>query len=173
MRSAAKRERVENFRGTLLFSLGLFPDPKIVKIAMHIVLTDELDSRQSLLTFPLTCHRTHRTLPRAIATQDTAKMWIPSSMAAPRSSPEDPHRGAGARMHPPVRGLQESSGAERGGIPATARKRALDQPEVDGLILGGISLPKGNLEHLPKAGENNPNVQSTWARTHSAIRSTF
>ena len=48
MRAAAKQEKDENFRGTLLFSLGLFQDPAIIKVAMPIVLTDEFDSRESL-----------------------------------------------------------------------------------------------------------------------------
>jgi len=48
MRAAAKQEKDENFRGTLLFSLGLFQDPAISKIALPIVLTDEFDSRESL-----------------------------------------------------------------------------------------------------------------------------
>jgi alanyl aminopeptidase len=32
----------------LLFSLGLFPDPEIAKVALPIVLTDEFDNRESL-----------------------------------------------------------------------------------------------------------------------------
>jgi cytosol alanyl aminopeptidase len=48
MRAAAKQEKDENSRGTLLFSLGLFPDPAIISGAMHIVLTDEFDNRESL-----------------------------------------------------------------------------------------------------------------------------
>ena len=48
MRAAAKQEKDEDFRGTLLFSLGLFQDPAISKIALPIVLTDEFDSRESL-----------------------------------------------------------------------------------------------------------------------------
>jgi len=48
MRAAAKKETDENFRRALLFSLGLFPDPEIVKTAMPIVLTDEFDNRESL-----------------------------------------------------------------------------------------------------------------------------
>jgi len=48
MRAAAKQEKDENFRGDLLFSLGLFPDPEIIKLAMPIMLTDEFDSRESL-----------------------------------------------------------------------------------------------------------------------------
>jgi alanyl aminopeptidase len=48
MRAAAKNEKQENFRGTLLFSLGSFPDPEIIKTALPIVLSDEFDSRESL-----------------------------------------------------------------------------------------------------------------------------
>ena len=48
MRAAAKQEKDENFRGTLLFGLGLFQDPAISKVALPIVLTDEFDSRESL-----------------------------------------------------------------------------------------------------------------------------
>ena len=48
MRAAAKKEKQENFRGTLLFSLGSFPDPEIIKTALPIVLSDEFDSRESL-----------------------------------------------------------------------------------------------------------------------------
>jgi alanyl aminopeptidase len=48
IRAAAKQEKDENIRGDLLFSLGLFPDPEIIKSAMPIVLTDEFDSRESL-----------------------------------------------------------------------------------------------------------------------------
>ena len=48
MRAAAKQEKDENIRGTLLFSLGLFQDPEIAKVALPIVLTDEFDSRESL-----------------------------------------------------------------------------------------------------------------------------
>jgi cytosol alanyl aminopeptidase len=48
MRAAAKQEKDENLRRDLLFSLGLFPDPEIIKLAMPIVLTDEFDNRESL-----------------------------------------------------------------------------------------------------------------------------
>jgi alanyl aminopeptidase len=48
MRDAAKQEKDENFRGTLLFCLGLFQDPAISKVALPIVLTNEFDSRESL-----------------------------------------------------------------------------------------------------------------------------
>jgi alanyl aminopeptidase len=48
MRAAAKKETQENFRGTLLFSLGSFQDPEIIKLALPIVLSDEFDSRESL-----------------------------------------------------------------------------------------------------------------------------
>jgi len=48
MRAAAKSEKEENFRGTLLSSLGSFQDPEILKVALPIVLSDEFDSRESL-----------------------------------------------------------------------------------------------------------------------------
>jgi alanyl aminopeptidase len=48
LRAAAKKETDENFRGALLFSLGLFQDPGIIKDALSIVLGDEFDSRESL-----------------------------------------------------------------------------------------------------------------------------
>jgi alanyl aminopeptidase len=48
MRAAARKETNENFRGNLLFSLGAFPDPEILKTALPIVLSDEFDSRESL-----------------------------------------------------------------------------------------------------------------------------
>ena len=48
MRLAARQEKNEDFRGTLLFSLGLLPEPDIATAAMPIVLTDEFDNRQSL-----------------------------------------------------------------------------------------------------------------------------
>jgi alanyl aminopeptidase len=48
MRAAAKKETNENFRGDLLFGLGSFPDPEIIKNALPIVLSDEFDSRESL-----------------------------------------------------------------------------------------------------------------------------
>lgn len=48
MRAAAKQEKDENVRGTLLFSLGLFQDPDISKVALPILLSDEFDSRESL-----------------------------------------------------------------------------------------------------------------------------
>jgi alanyl aminopeptidase len=48
MRVAAKKETDENFRGTLLFSLGSFQDPEILKVALPIVLSDEFDTRESL-----------------------------------------------------------------------------------------------------------------------------
>jgi alanyl aminopeptidase len=47
MRAAAKKEKEENFRGILLFSLGSFQDPEILKVALPIVLSDEFDSRES------------------------------------------------------------------------------------------------------------------------------
>jgi alanyl aminopeptidase len=48
MRAAAKKETQENFRGDLLFSLGSFQDPEIIKTALPIALSDEFDSRESL-----------------------------------------------------------------------------------------------------------------------------
>jgi alanyl aminopeptidase len=48
LRAAAENETDENFRGHLLFSLGLFRDPGIIKSALPIVLSDEFDSRESL-----------------------------------------------------------------------------------------------------------------------------
>ena len=48
MRDAAKKETNENFRADLLFSLGSFPDPEIIKTALPIVLSDEFDHRESL-----------------------------------------------------------------------------------------------------------------------------
>jgi hypothetical protein len=48
IRAAAKKETAENFRGNLLFSLGLFQDPEILKAALPIVLSDDFDSRESV-----------------------------------------------------------------------------------------------------------------------------
>jgi alanyl aminopeptidase len=48
LRAAAKKETEENFRRDLLFSLGSFQDPGIIKAALPIVLSDEFDSRESL-----------------------------------------------------------------------------------------------------------------------------
>jgi alanyl aminopeptidase len=48
LRAAAKKETQENFRGTMLFSLGSFQDPEIIKTALPIVLSDEFDSRESI-----------------------------------------------------------------------------------------------------------------------------
>jgi alanyl aminopeptidase len=48
MRAAARQEKDENFRGTLLFSLGLFQDPALIKTALPMVLTSEFDNRESL-----------------------------------------------------------------------------------------------------------------------------
>jgi alanyl aminopeptidase len=48
MRVAAKQEKEENFRGTLIFCLGLFRDPAIIRTALPIVLTEEFDHRQSI-----------------------------------------------------------------------------------------------------------------------------
>ena len=39
MRAAAGKEKNESFRGNLLFSLGLFQDPEIIKVALPIVLS--------------------------------------------------------------------------------------------------------------------------------------
>jgi alanyl aminopeptidase len=47
MRAAAKKEKEENFRENLLFSLGSFQDPEILKVALPIVLSDEFDNRES------------------------------------------------------------------------------------------------------------------------------
>jgi len=47
MRAAAKKETDENYRGNLIFCLGAFQDPEIIKTALGIVLTDEFDSRES------------------------------------------------------------------------------------------------------------------------------
>jgi alanyl aminopeptidase len=47
MRAAAKNEKQENFRRTLIFSLGMFQDPEIIKAALPIVLSDEFDIRES------------------------------------------------------------------------------------------------------------------------------
>jgi hypothetical protein len=48
MRAAAKKETNENFRGTLIFCLGLFRDPAIIKTALPIALSGEFDVRESL-----------------------------------------------------------------------------------------------------------------------------
>jgi alanyl aminopeptidase len=48
MRAAAKKETEENYRGDLLFSLGSFRNPGIIKTALPIVLSDEFDSRESV-----------------------------------------------------------------------------------------------------------------------------
>ncbi|MGC9998407.1 MAG: M1 family metallopeptidase [Terriglobia bacterium] len=48
MRAAAKQETQENFRRNLLFSLGSFQDPEILKAALPIVLSDDFDSRESV-----------------------------------------------------------------------------------------------------------------------------
>jgi alanyl aminopeptidase len=47
-RAQAKKETDEDLRGTLLYNLGSFRDPAIVKTALPIILTDEFDTRQSL-----------------------------------------------------------------------------------------------------------------------------
>jgi len=48
MRAAAKKETNESFREDLLFSLGAFQDPEVIKAALPIVLSDEFDNRESL-----------------------------------------------------------------------------------------------------------------------------
>ncbi len=48
MRVAAKQEKDDTIRGTLLACLGLFQDPAITNTALPIVLTNEFDSRESL-----------------------------------------------------------------------------------------------------------------------------
>ena len=48
IRMAAKQEKDERVRETLLFAMGSFRDPQIARVAMPIVLTDEFDSRESL-----------------------------------------------------------------------------------------------------------------------------
>jgi len=48
LRAAAKMEKDETFREHLLFSLGHFQDPGIIKDALRIVLSNEFDSRESL-----------------------------------------------------------------------------------------------------------------------------
>ena len=48
MRAAAKKETDENFRGNLLFCLGLFQDPEIIETALPIALSGEFDVRESL-----------------------------------------------------------------------------------------------------------------------------
>jgi alanyl aminopeptidase len=48
MRATAKKETNENFRANLIFSLGLFQDPEIIRAALPIVLSDEFDSRESM-----------------------------------------------------------------------------------------------------------------------------
>ncbi|MGA2171321.1 MAG: ERAP1-like C-terminal domain-containing protein, partial [Terracidiphilus sp.] len=47
MRAAAKKETNENFRANLIFCLGAFQDPDLIKTALGIVLTDEFDSRET------------------------------------------------------------------------------------------------------------------------------
>jgi alanyl aminopeptidase len=46
--AAAKKETDEDFRGDLLFSLGSFQDPGIIRAALPIVLSNDFDSRESL-----------------------------------------------------------------------------------------------------------------------------
>jgi len=47
MRAAAKKETNENFRGNLIFCLGLFQDPEIVNTALPLALSGEFDVRES------------------------------------------------------------------------------------------------------------------------------
>jgi alanyl aminopeptidase len=47
MHAAAKKETNENFRGDLIFCLGLFQDPEIIKTALPIALSGEFDVRES------------------------------------------------------------------------------------------------------------------------------
>jgi alanyl aminopeptidase len=51
LRAAAKKEKDEDIQRTLLYAMGLFPQPEIVKAAFSIVLTDEFDIRQSVAIF--------------------------------------------------------------------------------------------------------------------------
>jgi alanyl aminopeptidase len=48
MRAAAKTETNENFRGDLIFCLGLFQDPEIINTALPLALSGEFDVRESL-----------------------------------------------------------------------------------------------------------------------------
>lgn len=48
LRAQARKETDEDIKGSLLFAMGSFPEPEIVKTALPIVLTDEFDNRQSL-----------------------------------------------------------------------------------------------------------------------------
>jgi alanyl aminopeptidase len=47
-RAQAKKETDEDLQSTLIYNLGSFRDPAIVKTALPIILTDEFDIRQSL-----------------------------------------------------------------------------------------------------------------------------
>jgi alanyl aminopeptidase len=47
MRAAARKETNESFRGNLIFCLGLFQDPEIIKTALPIALSGEFDVRES------------------------------------------------------------------------------------------------------------------------------
>ena len=47
MRAAARKETNENFRGNLIFCLGLFQDPEIVNAALPLALSGEFDVRES------------------------------------------------------------------------------------------------------------------------------
>jgi alanyl aminopeptidase len=48
MRAAARAEKDEQVQSSLLFAMGSFRDPEIVKAALAIMLTDEFDTRQSI-----------------------------------------------------------------------------------------------------------------------------
>ena len=47
-RAQARKETDEDLQWTLLYAMGSFRDPAMVKIALPLILTDEFDSRQSL-----------------------------------------------------------------------------------------------------------------------------
>lgn len=47
-RAQARKETDEDLQRTLLYVMGAFRDPAMVKIALPLILTDEFDSRQSL-----------------------------------------------------------------------------------------------------------------------------
>ena len=47
-RAQARKETDEDLQWTLLYAMGSFRDPAIVKTALPLILTDEFDSRQSL-----------------------------------------------------------------------------------------------------------------------------
>ena len=48
LHAQAKKETDEDIQGTVLFAMGSFTDPAIIKTALPIILTDEFDPRQSL-----------------------------------------------------------------------------------------------------------------------------